>query len=129
MFLYLINKSLVLRMCLIGLASKELWLARFLKPPRAGITFPSADRCGKTERFERLIDSGETMFRYLLLVAVLAGVTACNSKPEQQVMPEVNDKNCTLESIQKLTDKDMQQEFSGKCLRRGSLAPSPPRKW
>jgi len=44
-------------------------------------------------------------------------------------MPEVNDENCTPANIQKLTDKVMQQEFSGKCLRRGSFTPSTPRKW
>ena len=58
-------------------------------------------------------------------------------------MPEVNDINCQHENILKIEDKEMQQEFASKCLRRGStnsssnsgprsggtFQPSPPKSW
>ena len=50
-------------------------------------------------------------------------------KPALQAMPEVNDENCKLENIQKIEEKGMQQEFAGKCARRGTFKPSEPKKW
>lgn len=61
----------------------------------------------------------------LIAITALAATVACSPKPELQTMPELNDENCIHENIQKLTDKAMQQEFAGKCLRRGSFTPSP----
>ena len=67
--------------------------------------------------------------KILIAITALAATAACSPKPGLQTMPEVNDENCIHENIQKLTDKAMQQEFAGKCLRRGTFTPSPPRKW
>ena len=61
-----------------------------------------------------------------LAVVLIAG---CDSKPAMPTMPEVNDENCKTENIAKIQDKGMQQEFSGKCLRRGTFKPSTPRAW
>lgn len=66
----------------------------------------------------------------LALAAVLAVLVAgCGNKPALQAMPEVSDENCKHENIQKIEDKGMQQEFAGKCLRRGTFKPSEPRNW
>lgn len=66
----------------------------------------------------------------LALAAALAVLAAgCDNKPALQVMPEVNDENCKLENIQKIEEKGMQQEFAGKCARRGTFKPSEPKKW
>ena len=66
----------------------------------------------------------------LALAAALAALAArCDNKPALQAMPEVNDENCKLENIQKIEEKGMQQEFAGKCARRGTFKPSEPKKW
>lgn len=66
----------------------------------------------------------------LTLVAALAGLVAgCDTKPVLQAKPELNDENCKPENILKIQDKDMRQEFSGQCSRRGSFKPSEPRNW
>ena len=66
----------------------------------------------------------------LALAAALAALAAgCDNKPALQAMPEDNDENCKLENIQKIEDKGMQQEFAGKCARRGTFKPSEPKKW
>jgi|APTNR8051073442_1049403.scaffolds.fasta_scaffold00193_14 entry exclusion lipoprotein TrbK len=66
----------------------------------------------------------------LALAAALAVLAAgCDNKPALQAMPEVNDENCKLENIQKIEEKGMQQEFAGKCARRGTFKPSEPKKW
>lgn len=66
----------------------------------------------------------------LALAAALAALSAgCDNKPALQAMPEVNDENCKLENIQKIEEKGMQQEFAGKCARRGTFKPSEPKKW
>ena len=66
----------------------------------------------------------------LALSAALSALAAvCGNKPALQAMPEVNDENCKLENIQKIEEKGMQQEFAGKCARRGTFKPSEPKKW
>ena len=66
----------------------------------------------------------------LALAAALAVLAAgCDNKPALQAMPEVNDEKCKLENIQKIEEKGMQQEFAGKCARRGTFKPSEPKKW
>ena len=66
----------------------------------------------------------------LALAAALAVLAAgCDNKPALQAMPEVNDENCKLENVQKIEDKGMQQDFAGKCARRGTFKPSEPKKW
>ncbi len=42
----------------------------------------------------------------------------------EEKMPEVNDTNCKPENIKKLDSRAMQQEFSSKCLRRGTFKKS-----
>ena len=66
----------------------------------------------------------------LALAAALAALAAgCDNKPALQTMPEVNDENCKLGNVQKIEDKGMQQDFAGKCARRGTFKPSEPKKW
>ena len=66
----------------------------------------------------------------ILTVALSINLMAgCDSKPAMQSLPEVNNENCKTENIAKIQDKGMQQEFSGKCLRRGTFKPSTPRAW
>jgi entry exclusion lipoprotein TrbK len=70
----------------------------------------------------------------LIVAAALAAfVAGCDveSVPQEalQEMPEVNDENCKFENIKKIEGKGIQQEFSGKCLRRGSFQTSMPRSY
>lgn len=65
----------------------------------------------------------------LALAALAALAAGCDNKPALQAMPEVNDENCMPTNIQKIEDKGMQQEFAGKCARRGAFKPSEPKKW
>ena len=66
----------------------------------------------------------------LALAGALAALAAgCDNKPALKAMPEVNDENCKLEYVQKIEDKGMQQDFAGKCSRRGTFKPSEPKKW
>ena len=60
-----------------------------------------------------------------LVAALLAG---CDNRPAVQALPEVNEENCRPENIAKL-DKDVQQELSSQCLRRGSFKPSEQKTW
>lgn len=64
----------------------------------------------------------------VLTLALAALVAALVAGCGKQAMPEVNDENC--EHIAKIIkDKEMQQEFSGLCLRRGTFKPSPPKSY
>ena len=62
----------------------------------------------------------------VLAIALLSG---CDGKSGADTMPEVNDENCQDANILKIRDKEMRQEFAGKCLRRGGFKPSPPHAW
>lgn len=42
---------------------------------------------------------------------------------------EANDATCTLETVEKISDKDERQEFGTKCAIRGTYRPSTPRSW
>lgn len=42
----------------------------------------------------------------------------------EEKMPEVNDTNCQLENIKKLDSRELQAEFSSKCLRRSGFKES-----
>ncbi len=49
------------------------------------------------------------------LATVLATLVAgCSRKPL-----EVNEENCKIENVQKIEDKEMRQEFGGRCFMRG----------
>lgn len=63
----------------------------------------------------------------ITLIAVL--IVGCDNKPAKPSMPEVNDETCKHESIVSIPDKGMQQEFSSKCLRRGTFKPSEKKSW
>lgn len=61
---------------------------------------------------------------YLLLAAILlAFISGCSndeptiSKPSQTTNIEVNDENCKLENIKKISDKLAREEFAGLCFR------------
>lgn len=51
----------------------------------------------------------------LLTALLLAG---CDSPPNPPVMPEVNDANCTLESIMQIQDKSAREQFASQCSHR-----------
>lgn len=55
--------------------------------------------------------------------------TQSDKSAEKQALPEVNHENCKLENIQKITDRHIQEEFSGLCLRRVDYKPSPKVDW
>ena len=65
----------------------------------------------------------------LLASSVTLAKSGCEAKPAAQIMPEVNDENCKSENIAKILDKPTQQEFAGKCVRRGEFKPSPTKEW
>lgn len=50
-----------------------------------------------------------------LSVALLAG---CDREPASQVIPEVNDANCQLETIKQIKDNGARETFAGLCSRR-----------
>lgn len=64
------------------------------------------------------------------LALTLVGLgSGCNSKSSVGEIPEVTDENCRPEIIQQIEDKAAQQDFAGKCSRRGSFKPSDPKNW
>lgn len=65
----------------------------------------------------------------IVTVAIAAFVSGCDKKPAAGTLPDVNDENCKLENIKRIKDKGMQQEFAGKCARRGGSTRSEPRTW
>ena len=69
--------------------------------------------------------SAQRLFAAIMAAALVALTAGCDKKPALQVMSEVNDENCMLANIQKIEDKGIQQEFAGKCARRGTFKPSP----
>ena len=69
--------------------------------------------------------SAQRLFAAIMAAALVALIVGCDNKPALQAMPEVNDKNCMLANIQKIEDKGIQQEFAGKCARRGTFKSSP----
>ncbi|OJW51135.1 MAG: entry exclusion lipoprotein TrbK [Alphaproteobacteria bacterium 41-28] len=48
---------------------------------------------------------------------------------EEQIIPEVNEENCKPKNIDKIKNKEMQQEFSNRCFLRNNFKPSPKREW
>lgn len=69
--------------------------------------------------------SAQRPFTAIMASALVVLTAGCNDKPALQAMLEVNDENCMLVNIQKIGDKGIQQEFAGKCARRGTFKPSP----
>lgn len=69
--------------------------------------------------------STQRLFAAIMATALVTLTAGCDNKPALQAMPEVNDENCMLANIQKIEDKGIQQEFAGKCARRGTFKPSP----
>jgi entry exclusion lipoprotein TrbK len=44
-------------------------------------------------------------------------------------LPEVNDVNCRLENVKKISDEEARKRFASMCFRRGTFKPSEPRYW
>ena len=67
----------------------------------------------------------------MLAALVLALVAGCDSKPVTKAMPEANDENCLIESIKKIEDKAMREQFAGQCSQRPvGIAPTEkPTNW
>lgn len=65
----------------------------------------------------------------ILTVPLAVLMTGCDKTSEKQTMPEVNEENCKPENIDKIKNKEMQQEFSSKCFLRNNFKPSPKREW
>lgn len=64
----------------------------------------------------------------LILVALAAIlVSACSQDVE--VMPAVNDENCTTEGIKSIKNKAVREEFASLCVRRSKFKPSAPGGW
>lgn len=58
-----------------------------------------------------------------------ASVAALLNGCGEEKMLEVNDINCQRETILKIEDKAMQQEFASKCFRRINYKPSNGKEW
>ena len=58
-----------------------------------------------------------------------AGIKVAPLTAKQINTPLLSDETCLPENIAKITNKEQQQELSGKCLRRGTYKPSTPRSW
>ncbi len=69
--------------------------------------------------------------RSIIAIAAAFAVAGCSQRAEDnliETMPEVNDENCD-KKIAEIKNKELQQEFASKCLRRGDFVPSPKRQW
>lgn len=65
----------------------------------------------------------------LLVSLVVAGCSEDKeSVSKATTMPEVNDENCTTENIRAMPS-NIQQEFSGLCLRRSNYKESDAQEW
>lgn len=55
-------------------------------------------------------------------------LTACGNTDSQDkaALPDVNDVNCMAENIQKISDKDVREQFAMLCKTRPSNAPTSP---
>ena len=68
---------------------------------------------------------------YLTLTALLvASLVGCNKAPaEPEKMPELNAENCKPESIARIKNDAVREQFATTCLRLPGFKPSPPRSW
>ena len=70
------------------------------------------------------------VYKKILLMFVLLIVSGCTDEiSEETAMPEINDENCKPSSLEKITNKAVQQELAGLCIRRGKRAHSKPIAW
>lgn len=70
----------------------------------------------------------------VVCVAASASLSACGDKAEdapinlKSTAPAVNDENCKPEAIARIGNKEIQQQFSGACLRRTPSSSGAPNK-
>ena len=62
------------------------------------------------------------------LVAALASACSPHPSPKEEMMA-ANDENCRPESIAKIKDKGMREQFQEMCVRGGQFKPSPKKEW
>lgn len=81
------------------------------------------------KRFALYISLSAMLVVYLSLAAVL--LSGCDFKPSAELMPEVNEQNCQLESIKQIKDEAVRAQFAGLCSRRpiGNGATEQPKNW
>lgn len=69
---------------------------------------------------------------YLIFILAIASLTGCsddNSPNESVKMPEINDKNCSIESVKAISNKSIQEQVVSQCIRRGEFKRSPIKSW
>lgn len=64
--------------------------------------------------------------KYIVTLAAILVllIAACDNKPVEQPLPEINDVNCQIEKIKQIQEKETRQVFTGLCSRRSGAITS-----